>query len=52
MDRDRDDSVTPEEVLQFLNENRIFDVSLNELRYVIDFFDCTGLSQGKLNYIE
>jgi Ca2+-binding EF-hand superfamily protein len=50
IDRDRDDFITADELLAFLKDNRMFDVSLNEASYIIEYFDCNSL--GKLNYTE
>lgn len=50
IDRDRDDYISADELQAFLKENRIFDVSQHELKYLIDYFDCNSI--GKLNYSE
>lgn len=50
IDRNRDDFITAEEIVQFLKENRHFDVGIEEVRYIVDFFDCD--EDRKLSYSE
>ena len=46
----RSDWVTPEGLLAFLNENRVYDVEIEELAYIVSYFDSTGT--GRLNFPE
>ena len=50
IDRDREECVTPRSILAFLNDNRVFDVSLIELDYIVRYFDSDG--NGRLSYSE
>ncbi len=50
LDRDRDSYVTAEEIVTFLNDNRIYDVSVVEARYLVDYFDID--EDHKLSYKE
>jgi hypothetical protein len=42
--------VTADEILLFLNDNRIFDVSMEEARYLVAYFDTD--EDMRLNYKE
>ena len=35
----RDEFVSAEEIMDFLKENRVYDVTYEEARYLIDYFD-------------
>ena len=50
LDRNRNDNVNAQELIDYLRDNRIFGVSLEEANYVINFFDSD--QDGLLAYAE
>jgi Ca2+-binding EF-hand superfamily protein len=35
----RDEFITPEEIIQFLRDNRVYDVTFEEAKYLVEYFD-------------
>lgn len=50
IDRDRNDFITADELIQFLGDNRIYDVSVEEGRHLVAYFDSDD--DGRLSYSE
>lgn len=39
MDRNRNDKIPPKEILEFLRDNKVYGVTLEEAQYLINYFD-------------
>ena len=35
----RNEFISPEEILEFLRDNRVYDVTYEEAKYIVDYFD-------------
>lgn len=50
LDRNRNDYVVAEEIVEYFKENKIYSVTLNEAQYLITFFDSD--EDRRLSYAE
>jgi hypothetical protein len=50
LDINRDEFVCAAEIIQFLQENRVYDATLDEAKYVVNYFDTD--EDSRLSYKE